>query len=169
MIQSLYQIDFITAAGTLRLLDVGDWIESEIAPTAKQDTAVYVSIGTAWGRPVAQGGALVSLEWSAYKSHASHAALRGYCMSRTAAMPSGQTGTLRLAITGGGTWDITDAVLISHSPTPDLTSGEFETLTTYEVEGGRMLPVSGVPWEAGWFISWNTSTHSSIATTHAAM
>lgn len=169
MIASLYQIDFITDAGSIRLLDVGDWIEAEIAPTSSQDSTVFVSIGTAWGRPVAQGGALVSLEWSAYKNHASHAALRGYCMSRAASLPGGKTGTLRLAISGGGTWDIKDAVLISHSPTPDLTSDAFETLTTYKVSGGRMLPVSGVPWEAGWPISWSYATHSSIATTHSSM
>ncbi len=168
MIQSLYQIDFITGAATTRLLSVGDMIEAEIAPSAVQESEVFVSIGTAWGRPVAKGGATIKLSWSAYKNHASHAALRGYCMSQTAALPGGKTGTIRLAISGGGTWDITDAVLISSSPSPDMQTHEFETVTSYEVTGGRMVPFANVPWEAGWPISWNSAAHSAITTTHSA-
>lgn len=168
MIESLYQIDFISGPRTTRLLSIGDLIDAEIEPQAVQDAEVFVSIGTAWGRPVAKGGATISLSWSAYKNHASHAALRGYCMSQTAGLPGGKTGTLRLAISGGGTWDITDALLVSSSPMADTQSHDFETITTYEATGGRMVPFANVPWEAGWPISWGSSIHSAITTTHAA-
>jgi hypothetical protein len=87
------------------------------------------------------------------KNHASHAALRGYCMSHAASLPSGKTGTLRLTITGGQTWDIADATLLSCAPMPLLPTQDFETLTSYSVTGGEMLPAAaitlyaGIPWD----------------------
>lgn len=149
MIESLYQIDFITPTGTLRLLDVGDMIEADIAPKVSQGAAQYAAIGAAWGETVAAGGAMVTVDFSVAKNHASHAALRGYCMSHAATFPSGKTGTLRLAISGGDTWDIADATLVSCSPMVLLPSGEFETLTAYSVTGGAMLPASALTLYAG--------------------
>ena len=138
MIESLYQIDFITPTGTLRLLDVGDMIEADIAPKVSQGAAQYAAIGAAWGETVAAGGAMVTVDFSVAKNHASHAALRGYCMSHAATFPSGKTGTLRLAISGGDTWDIADAILVSCSPAPKIPSHAFETLTAYSFHGGAM-------------------------------
>jgi hypothetical protein len=149
MIESLYQIDFITTSGTLRLLDVGDWIEADIAPKVSQSAAQYAAIGAAWGETVASGGAMVTVDFSVVKNHGSHAALRDYCMSHAAAFPGGKTGTLRLAISGGDTWDIADATLVSCSPMALLPSGEFETLTAYSATGGQMRPASAIPLYAG--------------------
>ena len=149
MIQSLYQIDFITAAGSIRLLSVGDFIENEIAPKVSQSAAQYAALGAAWGETVAAGGAMVTVDFSVVKNHASHAALRGYCMSHAATFPSGKTGTLRLAISGGDTWDIADATLVSCSPMVLLPSEDFETLTAYSVTGGAMLPASALTLYAG--------------------
>ena len=153
MIQTLYQIDFITAAGTLRLLDSGARVTEEIAPKVSQGAATYAAIGAAWGETVAAGGAMVTVDFSVVKNHASHAALRGYCMSHAASLPSGKTGTLRLTITGGDTWDIADATLLSCAPMPLLPTQDFETLTSYSVTGGEMLPAAaitlyaGIPWD----------------------
>ena len=149
MIQSLYTVDFITAAGTLRLLTAGDNIESDIAPKVSQGAARYAAIGAGWGESVAEGGAMVSVDFSVVKNHASHAALRGYCMSHAASFPGGQTGTLRLAITGGDTWEISDATLLSCAPLPKLPTSGFETLTVYSVSGGQMLPVTALTLYAG--------------------
>ena len=149
MIQSLYTVDFITAAGTLRLVTAGDKIESDIAPKVSQGAVRYASIGAAWGETVAEGGAMVTVDWAVVKNHASHAALRGYCMSHAATFPSGKTGTLRLAISGGDTWDIADATLVSCSPMVLLPSEDFETLTAYSVTGGAMLPASALTLYAG--------------------
>lgn len=149
MIQTLYQIDFITATGTLRLLDSGAVVEQEISPKVSQGSTRYASIGAAWGESAADGGAMVTVDWQAVKNHASHAALRGYCMSHAASLPAGQTGTLRLTITGGATWEIYDASLLSIAPTPRLPSPAFETFTAYSVTGGKMLPVTAIPLYAG--------------------
>ena len=149
MTESLYQIDFISATGTLRLVSVGDWIEADIAPKVSQGAARYAPIGAAWGETVAEGGAMVSVDFAVVKNHASHAALRGYCMSHAATFPSGKTGTLRLAISGGDTWDIADATLVSCAPMVLLPSGEFETLTAYSITGGSMLPASALTLYAG--------------------
>jgi len=149
MIQSLYQVDFITATGTLRLVDAGDLIEADIAPKVSQSAAQYAAINAPWGETVAEGGAMVTVDFSAVKNHASHAALRGYCMSHAATFPSGKTGTLRLAIDGGDTWEISDATLVSCAPMPKLPTSSFETLTAYSVTGGQMLPVTAITLYAG--------------------
>jgi hypothetical protein len=152
MIQTLYQLDFITASGTLRLLDSGARVTEEIAPKVSQGAATYAAIGAAWGESVASGGSMVTVDFSVVKNHASHAALRGYCMSHAASLPHGKTGTLRLTITGGQTWDIADATLLSCAPMPLLPTQDFETLTSYSVTGGEMLPAAaitlyaGIPW-----------------------
>ena len=149
MIQSIYTVDFITAAGTLRLLTAGDVIESDISPTVSQGAARYAAIGAGWGESVAEGGAMVTVDFSAVRNHASHAALRGYCMSHAATFPSGKTGTLRLAIDGGDTWEISDATLVSCAPMPKLPSHAFETITAYSVTGGQILPVTAITLYAG--------------------
>lgn len=149
MIKTLYQLDFITASGTLRLLDSGARVTEEIAPKVSQGAATYAAIGAAWGETVAEGGAMVTVDFSVVKNHASHAALRDYCMSHAASFPGCQTGTLRLTITGGGTWEISDATLLSCAPMPKLPTSEFETLTAYSVTGGQMLPVTALTLYAG--------------------
>ena len=138
MIESLYQIDFITTSGTLRLLDVGDMIEADIAIRITQEATSYAPIGAKWGEPVAAGGAMVAVDWAVVKNHASHAALRGYCFSHAAAMPYGETGTLRLTISGGGVWEIADGTLVSCAPMALLPSHAFETLTAYSFSGGAV-------------------------------
>lgn len=145
MLESLYQIDFITASGSLRLLNIGDLIEADIAPKVTQGLARYAPIGAAWGETVAEGGAMVSVDFSVTKNHASHAALRGYCMSHAASFPSGRTGKLRMTISGGATWDIADATLVSCSPLALIPSDSFETLTAYSATGGRMMPITEIP------------------------
>ena len=149
MIYTLFQLDFITAAGTLRLLDSGAAVEQEIAPKVSQGAARYAAIGAAWGETVSEGGAMVTVDFAAVKNHASHAALRDYCMSHAASFPSGRTGTLRLTITGGGTWEISDATLVSCSPMAKLPSSAWETLTAYSCTGGQMLPVTAITLYAG--------------------
>ena len=160
---SLYQIDFITPAGVWRLLNVGEEIAAEISPKVSQRAATYAAIGAAWGASVAEGGALVTLDWQTIRPHASHAALRGHCLSHPASLPYGRSGTLRLYISGGDFWDITDATLLSCAPTPLLPSDGFESLTAYSVTGGKIQPAAplalypGIPWP--WLLQdWDTLT-----------
>ena len=152
MIESLYQIDFITATGTRRLVSAGDLLDAELNPAISQKSAQYSAIGAPWVESVAEGGASVSLSFTVLAEHASHAALRGWCLSKAATFPSGETGIVRIAITAGETWDIHDALISSSSPVP-APEGCFRTLTSYALTGGEMLPYgtitlyAGIPWQ----------------------
>ena len=152
MIPSSHTIDFITAAGTRRLVSSGEMIDQEISPRVSQKSTDYSAIGAAWCETQAEGGAKVSLAFTVRQDHASHATLRGWVMRAAATFPSGATGTLRLAITGGETWDILSATIASSDPTPYMGAG-WRTLTSYAISGGEMLPYgpvtlyAGIPWQ----------------------
>lgn len=152
MIESLHQIDFIHAGGTLRLLDIGAIVEAAPVVDVKQTEEHYHPLGAEWSEGQALGGAETSVSWTAVRNHASHADLHGYCMRHAAVFPSMATGTLRVTISGGETWDVMDAVLSSASPVPLMSSGAWETVTTYSATGGQLLPAAaltlyaGIPW-----------------------
>lgn len=152
MVSSVWKLEFVSAAGTLLLLDYGDDLDEELAFDTEQSVGTYKPIGAGWGEASAEGGAMTSLSWTVRRSHASHAALRAFCLRHPALMPYGQTGALRVSIQGGETWEIEDCALASSKPQP-LTTGPFRSLTVYQATGGRMVPVSaielyvGIPWE----------------------
>jgi hypothetical protein len=152
MIQSVWRIELINAAGTTRLLDFGDDISEEIKPKISQDAARYAPIGAAWGETEEQPGALVTLGWDRRENHASHAAARGHVMRAAAATATRKTGTLRISIQDGEVWDIEDCTVLATEPVT-VTKGPIRTLTTYQAIGGRMIPAeaialySGIPWE----------------------
>ncbi|MCU0751418.1 MAG: hypothetical protein MUF86_11390 [Akkermansiaceae bacterium] len=152
MIESLHQIDFISASGSMRLLDIGAIVESEPVITWKQAEQNHGTIGGKWGESQALGNAMASAQWTAVRNHSSHADLRGFCMRHAASMPSGETGTLRVTISGGEVWDIEDCSLSSSSPMPLEGSATFETVTAYSATGGQMVPAAaitlyaGIPW-----------------------
>lgn len=168
MLESLYQIDFITSGGSLRLLDVGDLIEKPIQFPAVQQAAGFSGIGRLWGLSAAAGGGRRQLEWSRYIEHASHAAAASYAIAHPPRVMTLSAGKLRISITGGAVWELMDAVL-SAAACGVSTAGNFETLASYTVEGGNTLPVSGVPHAVGDVLSWVTETHTSIATPHSGM
>jgi hypothetical protein len=153
MIRSLWQIDFTTAAGTTRLLSVGDGIAEEIRPRVAAPATQYAACGADWGGTEADGGALTSMGFTVRRGHESHAALRGWCMRHASLFPGTMTGTLTLTIDGGETWAMDKATLSTTEPAPLVESGGFKTITTYAATGGRLLPVSeidlypGIPWE----------------------
>ncbi|MDP3850095.1 MAG: hypothetical protein Q8Q59_06315 [Luteolibacter sp.] len=152
MIESLHQIDFITGSGTLRLLDIGAIVDDEPAVSVKQSEKRHTAIGAQWSENQALGGAETSVAWTAVRNHASQADLRGFCMRHAASLPSGQSGTLRVTISGGEVWDIEDCVISSSAPQPLASSAAFETVTAYQAAGGRMVPgaaitlYAGIPW-----------------------
>ncbi len=168
MIQSIYQIDFITAGGTRRLVSVGDVLTDEISPRVAQQMEEYSPIGCAWGGTAAAGGAKTSVSWTVKRSHSSHAAMRDACMAAAASFPTGETGTLRITITGGATWDILNATVSSSDPMPAVCAG-FHTLTGYSVTGGEMVVVSGLAMYAGIPIKLITTTHTDLTTAHNAL
>ncbi len=144
--ESLHQIDFIPAGGTaLRLLDYGVIVAAAPVLTVKQGEKRYAPIGAEWSENQAQGGAETAVSWTMVRAHASHAALHSYCLRHAASLPSGQTGTLRVTVSGGESWDIQDAVVASSSPLPLAESAGFETVTAYQANGGRMVPAAAIP------------------------
>ena len=153
MIESLYQIDFISSAGTLRLLDIGAIVEELPKIDWKQRTQENFPIGSPWAEGQALGGASVSVSWTAVRSHSSHADVQAFRMRHAATMPSGLTGALRITISGGETWDILNASIVSSSPQPLMSSAGFESITSYQAAGARMIPAAsltlfaGIPWD----------------------
>lgn len=163
MIESLHQIDFISTAGTLRLLDIGAIVEQNPVLGWRQRGQTNYPLGGAWSESSALGGAETSVQWTAVRNHANHATLHAFCLRHAASMPSGKTGTLRLTISGGETWDIADCMLSSSAPAPLLGSATFETVTAYQATGGRMTPATaltlyaGIPWD--WILQdWDALT-----------
>jgi len=154
MIPSIYQIDFLYGtASALRLLNVGDAMLADLPLKADQAADRYAPIHAPWSESVAKGGASTALDWAVVRDHASHAALHGYCFSHTAAMPSGITGTLRITIAGGDTWQIADVTILSTSTIPRVPSNTYETVTSYTVTGGKIYPVTAIPLYPG--IPWD--------------
>ena len=153
MIASLYQIDFVHAAGTLRLVDYGEKLTNELDLNATQPADTYAPINAGWGETAARGGAMSAFLLGVVRDHASHAALRGFCFSQTASMPNGRTGTLQISIQGGGTWQMASVSILTATTIPRIPSAFFETITTLTFSGGKMLPTSamtlyaGVPYE----------------------
>lgn len=149
MIESLHQIDFITAAGTLRLLDIGAIVEAAPVITVKQQEQRSSGIGAEWSENQALGGADASMTWTAVRDHTSHADLHSFCMRHAASFPSGKTGTLRVTISGGEVWDIETTVLSSSAPLPLAGSATFESVTAYAAGGSRMVPAAALTLYAG--------------------
>lgn len=168
MIQSSHQIDFITPAGTWRLLNYGDILDAEIQPVTVQEVSSHAGIGAAWGSTAAQGAALTDLDWVRREQHASHAALRAAVLRTAATFPANQSGTLKLSIQGGEVWEIQNCTLLASRPQPAI-GGVFATMTAWTARGGQMLPAaaiplySGIPWAfilQGWAsISSNWETY----------
>lgn len=149
MIESIHQIDFITASGTLRLLDIGAIVEQAPVISVKQREQRYAAIGAEWSENQALGGAETAVTWTAVRNHAGHAELHSFCMRHAASLPSGKTGTLRISISGGDVWDIETCVIASSAPLPLAGSAAFETVTAYAAGGGRMVPGAALTLYAG--------------------
>lgn len=151
MIQSIWQIEMINASGTTRLLDYADVISEEIKLSVSQEANRYAPINSLWGETEASETAFVALGWERRQNHASHAAARSHCLRTAAATALRKTGTLRISVQGGETWDIEDCTVVSSNPVPLVGSG-FRTLTAYQAIGGKMSPAvalalyAGIPW-----------------------
>jgi len=163
MIESLHQIDFITAAGTRRLLDIGAIVSGAPVIAVQQTVERYSAIGADFSEADASKGADATMTWTAVRNHASHAALHGFCIRHAAEFPSNQRGALRMTISGGEVWEMRNSVLASSSPLPLPESGTFETITAYHAAGGEMMPVSVLPLYAG--IPWRWINQSWTALT----
>ena len=160
MIESIYQIDFITTSGgTTRLLDYGDLISAMINFAATQQATANISLGLPWGGTIAAGGARRPLTWTRNIEHSSHAEAAGYSIRHPAAIPITRDGKLRVSVSGGETWDLFDAVILNVQVANDA-EGDFTTLATYQAEAGRSLPVSGLAHFSGIPTAWLLTTHT---------
>jgi hypothetical protein len=96
MIESLYTVDFVASGVTRRLVSPGDVIDGEIIPKVSQGATRYASIGADWSERAADGQADSEVSFGVIVHHASHAALRSYCLRHAAGLPSGETGVQTL-------------------------------------------------------------------------
>lgn len=161
MIQSQYQIDFITTGVPIRLLSIGDEITADPVLKCSQGATSYPNIGAAWTQTRAAGAAATELSWSVVHTHASHADLRNYCFSAASTGPYGITGTLRVTVSGGLVWDIRHCTLTSISPLPMVPCESWQTLTAYTATGGQIIvSASGAAMGGGTAqsaaLTWNT-------------
>jgi len=143
MIRTIYQLDFIHASGTMRLLSAGDGCDREPAPSISQTSSQWAEDGGAWGGYTAQGGASASVDFTARKYHASHAAAREYCLLAAALFPSARTGILRFTLSAA-VWEMPDAVLTATAPVVLVESGRFATNQSFSITGGRPVPITAI-------------------------
>lgn len=162
MVSSLYQIDLINSAGTHRLLDYEDVMSEDLKFSVEQNVSQHAPIDAQWGETSGEGSAIVTLSWDRRQDHASHAAARNACLRAAAGTSWRETGTLRLTVQSGETWDIADCTISSSAPAA-IVSGGFRTLTAYNAAGGTMTPAAaltlyaGIPWN--WTLQqWQTVT-----------
>lgn len=166
MIDSPYRIDFMDASGaSVRLLDIGDGMEVPLEFGVRQQEAVINPIGARWGDSVACGGSRRSLSWLRVVEHDSRSAALSYEQRHPAMLPALTDGTLRVSVAGGEEWDLREATVLNVL-TRSHWDGEFATITCYEIECGRTMPVSGLIWFPGIASEWNLLTHGQSAIHH---
>jgi len=145
MIPSLYTIDFIHGPEVARMLDAGEMLTAEPLPQWQQAADRYAPIGAPWGEATAKGAAVTTLAWGVIRKHASHADLRAFCMSDVASIPSGITGTLRVTIVGGESWEIADVTVMSAMTMARVPCASFETVSSYVFTGGQISQLIAAP------------------------
>lgn len=150
MIQSLQKIEHVQEDGTTTLLlDFGDFIEEEIEIGAEQQTTGFAPIGAMWGIGTPDGGARRSFSYSVRRQHSSHSQARSWCISHPSLIPFNKEGKIRISIRDAPDsdveiWDMQSAVIQGCSARPlfDLKQS-FRSLTTYQITGGKALPIQG--------------------------
>lgn len=171
MIASIYQIDFIaTANGAVtNLLAIGDDIDKEMEFPMQNNAESYYAIGARDGKGRSKGGSRRTISFGRYLEHASQAAASTYCLAHPALLPTMSPGKIRITITDTTpvVFDLMDAVIIAAIPiwSPE---GNFRTYTTYRLEAGKTVPVSGLAYFAGMPHSWIPTALGSLSSTLAA-
>jgi hypothetical protein len=166
MIASLYQVDFITATRSVRLLDFGDRTEATLEFGFEQSVAAWRPAGQDYGNVTPLGGSRRPMEFQRLLDHASHPAAASYAIRYPASLPMRQPGRVRVTISGGETWDFAEAVIVGVSSRTHV-GNKFRTMTGYRLEVGKPLPVSGLAHSPGVRIDWVLETHSTLPATHA--
>lgn len=146
MLASIYKIDFIATTGgaTTALLAWGDWIDREIEWPMLAQSQTYSAIGAQWGKARGMGGARRPIDFARYAEHASHAAAAAYCLSHPASLPTMTPGKIRVSVNAATPiiYDLMDAV-ITEAIARMSHEGDFATLTSYHIEAGKTIYVSG--------------------------
>ena len=150
MISSIYQIDFITTDGsatTYSLLSWGDDIEKEIEFPVENNVQKFSAIWAAFGKGRGMGGARRTITFGRYVEHNNHPEAAGYCLTHPASLPLAIPGKIRVTIpiVAGSSYlvyDVLDAVIIAAIAVKSPV-GDFTTYTTYRLEGGKTVYVSG--------------------------
>jgi len=151
MIQSIYQLNFTATSGgaVTTLLAVGNWMDKELEFPLQNNVETYFAIGAQYGKARAKGGARRSISYGRYQEHASHLAAATYLLAWPDSLPILVPGKIRVTIASSPLgdapyviYDLMDAVIISAIPIKSL-EGDFTTCTTYRLEAGKTVYVSG--------------------------
>jgi hypothetical protein len=162
---SPYSIDLISDTGqTERLLDAGDEIGDPLEFSIRQTVAEHGGNDGEWGGANAHGGCRRMVVLDRVSRHASSAAADTFCQAYPGRFPHGTSGKIRISIPNGQTWEMCDVVVhaVKCRPLPEPTA----VLTTYQIDAGKTVPVSGLDWYAGIPCYWDLSTHSGQSRTH---
>ncbi|MEI6656052.1 MAG: hypothetical protein WCP45_14910 [Verrucomicrobiota bacterium] len=141
MILSQFRIDFEHAGQSTRMLDFGDKLLADPVITVNQEADRYAPIGAPWSEGSAKGGATTSIAWSSIEKYPDHASARAHCLAAAATLKSGQTGTLRIQVSGGDVWIISDLDFVTSATSPLVPTNSFETVTAATAIGGILSPV----------------------------
>jgi hypothetical protein len=137
-VKSMWTVTFDPGGSNqLILVSDGDMLEEEIEIANRQDTEDGKYPGASNAEPATRGGITRDLELRVYKTHASLAAARAYVLSQSIAVPANTRATLRFVITGGNTYNLSNAVFTDWSVRP-VRTGVHKTLATYRLRGGAL-------------------------------
>jgi hypothetical protein len=121
----------------LVLVAVGEFIETELELGGEQESEAGDYLEADDSEPLAFGRTKRNLQITVYRSHASAAAARDYCLATDLAIPVNARAAVTLSIDGGGTYILRDCVFRSWRTTPRRI-GLHETATTYDLACGAL-------------------------------
>lgn len=124
-------------AGTspVTLVTTGDWLDDEIGLPWQQQTGRSLPKGADAARMFGRKAVATTLRITVFKTHASHAAAREWLLELAASTPL-HAADLTIAVNGGKTYALSDAVITGGEPRMVPGVGEIRTMAAYQIEGG---------------------------------
>ena len=117
------------------LVAIGDFLDDEMGLPWQQQTGKSLPKGADAGRIFGRKAVTTTLRFAVFKTHASHAAAREWLLELAANTPL-HAEDLTIAVNGGKTYALSDAVIGSGEPRMVPGIGEIRTMAAYNIEGG---------------------------------
>lgn len=145
-VRSLYTVTFDPGgAHELVLVSIGDWMNDDFSGLdAQQGSEDGDYIEADDSEPLARGNTKRKLQFTAHKAHASAAAARDFCFSADAAIPENYRATVRVQVSGGSTWTLSNCLFESWNFVPRRIN-HLETENSYTLKCGAVTLGSAGP------------------------